>query len=385
MDQTSSTASGKARPPLARKVRQIMLIAASFIVACLLILAGVLVAGSPGTPRPIVDEHGNPVPGSLSEKIVVSINGADQGMFIRSRNPANPVLLFVHGGPGVPEYWLTAKYPSHLEDYFTVCWWEQRGAGLSYHPDIPAQTMTYAQLISDTIAVTDYLRQRFDKEKIYLMAHSGGSFFAIQAAAQRPDLYYAYIGMGQMVYGLRSEQLAQAYMLTKFKESGNTQAVTLLEDNPVTLDSPLPAAYDRVRDAYMHSLGIGTTRDMRSVEADIFLASWFSRDYTLGEKVNFWRGKFWSKDLLWKTAMMTDLRPQISELQLPVYFLHGAYDYTVAYPLTRDFAAQLKAPIKGFYTFAQSAHTPLFEEPAAVVKVLRDDVLAGTTSLADPN
>lgn len=104
-----------------------MLIVAAVLLAGIVILLGALLIMSPGKPRPIVDQSGNPVPGSLSEKIRVDINGVEQGMFIRSRDPANPVLLFVHGGPGVPEYWLTAKYPSRLEDYFTVCWWEQRG------------------------------------------------------------------------------------------------------------------------------------------------------------------------------------------------------------------------------------------------------------------
>ena len=360
-----------------------MLIVATVLLACIVILLGALLVMSPGKPRPIVDQNGNPVPGSLSEKIHVNINGVEQGMFIRSRDPANPVLLFVHGGPGVPEYWLTAKYPSRLEDYFTVCWWEQRGAGLSYDPDIPPETMTYEQFISDTVEVTNYLRGRFGKEKIYLMAHSGGSLFAIQVAARRPDLYYAYIGMGQMVYGLKSEQLAQEYMLAKLRENGNTKAVRLLEANPVTLTDPLPPAYDAARDGLMHGLGIGTTRDMRSVETGVFLASWLSRDYTLGEKMNYWRGKFWSKSLMWKANMMTGLRQQITELKLPAYFVHGAYDYTVAYPLTREFAAQLKAPVKGFYTFEQSAHTPLFEEPERVVKILREDMLAGTNNLAD--
>jgi pimeloyl-ACP methyl ester carboxylesterase len=231
--------------------------------------------------------------------------------------------------------------------------------------------------------VTNYLRRRFGKEKIYLMAHSGGSFFAIQVAARRPDLYYAYIGMGQIVYGLKSEQLAQAYMLARFKESGNSDAIRLLEANPVSLTGPLPPAYDAARDGLMHSLGIGTTRDMKSVETGIFLASWFSRDYTLGEKIDYWRGKFWSKSLMWRATLMTDLRPQITELKLPVYFLHGAYDYTVAYPLTKQFAEQLKAPLKGFYTLEQSAHTPLFEEPYRVVTILREDVLTGAKSLAD--
>ena len=170
------------------------------LLVVILILVGVLLAVSPGKPYPIVDANGNPVPGSLAEKIWVNINGIPQGMFIQSKEPTNPVLLFLHGGPGMPEYWLTKQYPTGLEAYFTVVWWDQRGSGLSYTPNIPPETMTYEQLIADTVAVTNYLRDRFHKEKIYLMAHSGGTFFGIQVAARYPELYHAYIGMAQMVY-----------------------------------------------------------------------------------------------------------------------------------------------------------------------------------------
>ncbi|MHB1456565.1 MAG: alpha/beta fold hydrolase, partial [Armatimonadota bacterium] len=92
--------------------------------------------------------------GSISEKIQVEINGVKQGMFIKSKNFANPVLLFLHGGPAMPEYTFARKYPTGLENYFTVCYWEQRGAGLSYSDDIPQDTLTAEQLINDTLEVT---------------------------------------------------------------------------------------------------------------------------------------------------------------------------------------------------------------------------------------
>ena len=153
------------------------------------------------------------------EKIFVDINGVKQGMFIKVKDVKNPALLFVHGGPGMPEYWLTQRYPTGLEDHFVVVWWEQRGAGLSYSPDIPPETMTAGQFVDDTIAVTNYLRERFGQKRIYLMAHSWGSYIGIQAAAREPDLYYAYIGVGQVSYQIQSEQLAYQYALAYYKES----------------------------------------------------------------------------------------------------------------------------------------------------------------------
>jgi pimeloyl-ACP methyl ester carboxylesterase len=361
-----------------------MLTIVSIFLACILILVSVLLLWSyPGKSEPFVDENGSPLAGSISEKIHININGVEQGMFIKGRDVNNPVLLFLHGGPGMPEYFLTQSYPTGLEEYFTVVWWDRRGAGLSYSPDIPLETMTVEQSILDTLAVTNYLRQRFGTEKIYLMGHSGGSFIGIQAAARAPELYYAYIGMAQMVYQVKSEKLAYEYMLPKFRENGNTRMARILEENPVTMTVPLPPAYAAARDEAMHTLGIGTTRDMKSVVTGIFLPSWTFPEYTLGEKVNLWRGKFFSHAILWDEMIATDLAQQVPELDLPVYFFHGIYDYACSYTEAKSYFEQLRAPLKGFYTFEQSAHSPIFEEPEKVQQILQEDVLAGANNLAD--
>jgi pimeloyl-ACP methyl ester carboxylesterase len=356
------------------------------LLTCVFILGGMLLAYSSGKPEPFLDENGSPLKGSISEKIYININGMEQGMFIKSKDINNPVLLFVHGGPGMPEYWLTQRYPTGLEDYFTVVWWEQRGAGLSYSPDIPPESMTAEQFISDTIEVTNYLRNRFGKEKIYLMAHSWGSYIGIQAAAREPDLYYAYIGVGQISHQIQSEQLAYQYALAYYKENGNTKMVRKLEVVPPTSTAPLPNEYEALRDAYMHGAGIGTTRDMKSVVTGIFLPSWLFQEYTVGEKVSLWRGKIYSRSRsfsLWDKMQITDLSQQVSKLEIPVYFLHGVYDYTCAYPLAKDYFEKLDAPVKGFYSFEESAHSPMFEEPDKVQKILLEDVLSGTNNLAD--
>ena len=97
----------------------------------------------------------------LNEKIRVEINDMKQGMFLQSEDTDNPVLLFLHGGPGSPEIAFTQKHPTGLEKIFTVCWWEQRGSGISYNRSIPKEMMTIDQMISDTVAVVNYLRRRF--------------------------------------------------------------------------------------------------------------------------------------------------------------------------------------------------------------------------------
>jgi pimeloyl-ACP methyl ester carboxylesterase len=354
----------------------------SIVLSCLIIMVGVIWILSPGKPLPFFDEDGEPLPNCISEKIHVRINGVEQGMFITSKNSKNPVLLYLHGG--IPDFFLTEKYPTGLENYFTVVWWERQGSGLSFDKNIAPATITLEQLISDTKEVTHYLRKRFGKEKIYLMGRSGGTYIGIQVAARAPELYHAYIGVAQMTNQLKSEKLAYDFMLEQFKKNGNKKMVQKLEAASVTMNGGTPASYLALRDNAMHNLGIGTTHEMNSIITGMFLPSLLSRCYTVSEKVNLWRAKSRSGvSLLWDEILSTDLATKVPELKIPVYFFHGTYDYTVSYPLAMEYFNKLKAPIKGFYTFEKSAHSPLFEEPDKVNSILRQDVLTGANNLAD--
>jgi len=367
---------------LARKAAQMFLYVLSALLVCLILLAGYFFAISPGKPRPIVDDQGRPLAGSLSEKVYVEVNGVQQGMFIQSRDVNNPVLLYLHGG--MPDYFLSEIYPTGMEEVFTVVWWEQRGAGMSYSAQIPPETLTLEQMIADTMAVTNYLRERFGQEKIFLMGHSGGTFIGIQAAARAPELYHAYIGVAQMANQRRSEVEAYEYMLAQFKANGNSEMVKKLEAAPVTLEGGIPEAYLRVRDQAMHSLGVGTMREMDSVVTGIFFPSLMSRAYTVPEKLRFWRAKANAGvSILWEDSISTDLSEKVPTLKLPVYFMEGVYDYTCTYAQAKAYFDRLDAPVKGFYTFEDSAHSPMFEEPEKMLEILREDVLTGENRLAD--
>jgi pimeloyl-ACP methyl ester carboxylesterase len=187
--------------------------------------------------------------------------------------------------------------------------------------------MTVERQVSDTIAVTNYLRARFHQDKIYLMAHSGGTFFAIKTVARSPELYKAYIGVAQMTYQLESENSAWAYMVKRAREVGNTGLAQKLEQAPPTMSVPLPMAYMKLRDPAMHTLGVGTMRDMTSVISGVVLPSWTNREYTLGEKLAIWRGKFFSDRIFWNLFLATNLTKEIPEVKIPVYFFHGVHDY----------------------------------------------------------
>ena len=226
--------------------------------------------------------------------------------------------------------------------------------------------------------------EKLGKRKIYLLGHSWGSILALKAVQLKPELFYAYIGVGQMSNQFKSEKMAYAYMLKEYKNLGNEQMVRKLESSPVT-DS-IPYSYLKLRDEAMHSIGIGTTRNMRSIVTGIFIPSLICKDYTLSEKINLWRAKAQAGvHPLWNKIITTDLTEQVPKLDIPVYFFHGTYDYTVSYPLAKEYFMKIKAPLKGFYTFEKSAHSPIFEEPVRMKQILLEDVLKGSNSLADIN
>jgi pimeloyl-ACP methyl ester carboxylesterase len=337
-------------------------------------LVGAVYVNSSRRPKPFLDKDGKPLAGSISEKAFVEINGAKQGMFFKGRSLSNPVLLYLHGG--MPDFFLTQRYPTGLEDLFTVVWWEQRGTGISYAGGIDPKTLNSHQLIEDTKTLSRYLCRRFACEKIYLMGHSGGSFIGLQAAAEAPELYHAYIGVAQMVNQRASEKEAYDYMLQAFEKQGDRGMANKLRKAPVTRQGDIPKAYLAVRDKAMHRLGVGTMHKMRSVLSGLVIPSLFFREYSLADKVNLWRAKARAGvSVISNDIFATDLSQKISRLDVPFYVFHGSMDYTVSYALSKAYFEEVQAPVKGFYTFGSSAHCPLFEEPQKMAQIIVNDIL----------
>ncbi len=353
----------------------VLIVIMGMILIAFTLLTGFLIANSPGKVEPFLDQNGNPLEGSISEKTFITIGGIEQGIFLRGKDADRPVLLYLHGGPSFSEYFLVEKHPTGLEDEFVVCYWDQRGGGISANPDIPAETMTMDQLLSDTVELTEYLRDRFGKEKIFLAAHSGGTIFGIQAAAQFPEFYHAYFGIAQITNQRESEKIAYQYLLGQYEERGDSSMVAKLQKYPILQDeSAIPGFFKSVlRDQAMHELGVGTMRNMHSIGWDISWPIMRSKAYTLEEKINLWRSKifFVNKTSLKEEALNTDLTTQVTSLEIPVYFLSGAWDLTVNTDLSKAYLEQLDAPVKEFYTFEHSAHSPNYEEPDKMMEILK--------------
>ena len=356
------------------------------IIIFVFIMLWIVLPPSLGKMPLFYDDDGNVITNSISQKIYIDIDGTKIGLLITGKNKSNPVLLFLGGGPGIPEYLLEYLYPSNLADKFVVCYLEYRGTSISYNPHMKADSLTKECYLSDVAAVSKYLKKRFNQEKIYLMGHSFGTFIGILAASEHPEFYHAYIAMSQIANQSESEIIAYHFMLDQYLQMNNLKMIKQFEKYQIASSDNAYKEYcsSPLRDNAMHDLGVGTTHLMNSVISGIFLPSLQCRVYTPLERINIWRAKkFLANSQVGLECMQFNAFVEVPYLEIPIYFFGGIYDYTCCYSIQKKYYDLIKAPLKVFYTFYNSAHSPLWEEQAQAIEILVEDVLHGANKLAD--
>ena len=295
------------------------------------------------------------------EKLI--IGKIEQYIIVQTKDSSKPVMLFLHGGPGVPEYFIMKKENQELLKYFVMVYWEQRGAGKSYCRDKKNCNLTTRQLIEDTRELSEYLTKRFNKEKIYIMGHSWGSMLGLLTVHKYPELFYAYFGTGQVTNQYEAEIESLEFVKSRATKLGDKRGLKKL----TALELPKPLAdvkewdyYLRVHRKYLLKYG-GTYHQkvsMLKFLKDFLLAS----EYTLKDKIMLIPSAFYSLKCLWRDVVTIDFFKEIQAVDVPVYFLQGVHDYQVSYHLAKEYFDTLKAPKKEFFTFEHSAHSPITEE-----------------------
>jgi pimeloyl-ACP methyl ester carboxylesterase len=153
----------------------------------------------------------------------IEIGDMEQWILIRGEDISNPILLWLHGGPGASQMPVAHSFNADLEKDFLVVHWDQRGAGKSNPRGFDESTMTFQQFIDDGHELTEYLIERFDKEKIYLLGHSWGTQVGIKLAQAYPQDYFAYIGVGQVVDPAATQEVSHAWLLEQIAKEGNQE------------------------------------------------------------------------------------------------------------------------------------------------------------------
>jgi pimeloyl-ACP methyl ester carboxylesterase len=268
-----------------------------------------------------------------------------------------------------------------LTQDFVVVSWDQRGTGKSYPALAPTETLTLDQAVADTIELTNYLRKRFGEEKIYLMGESWGTTLGVLAVQQRPDLYYAWIGSGQMVSQRETDRRLYHDVLNLAERTNNTALTEqmLAFGEPPYADTPYPNA---VVMGYYEQLGqpYRPPQDYidRGTAANVGPWGILGSEYTLVEKVSVLRGLIDMFTLMYPQLQDIDFRQDVLRLDVPVYMLDGAAELTARRDLALAWYDQLDAPIKRIYTFDNAGHSVAFEQFSALHQILTETILPET-------
>ena len=338
------------------------------VLIVVLVILGLLVIAllkrGKGKPIKLLDENGNSFPNGLSTREKIMIGGVSQYVFITSENVNHPVLLFLHGGPGSSEIGLEDfTHGQRLEEKFTVCYWEQRGAGLSYGAGKSSEKMTVDLMVTDAIELTEYLMKRFDKDQIYIMGHSWGTFLGTKVISKKPEYYKAYFGIGQISNQKASEKIAYHYMLEHAEKIGDVKAVnTLKAENPESPNFPSNKYLLSVRTNYMNKYGVGLIHSDNFKMSELVKKILAFKGYSFFDILKYPLGSQLSSKMLFPSVIAENLMETETQFELPIYILQGAFDMQVSYSLAKDYSDLLLAPKKGFYTFKNSAHSPNLEE-----------------------
>jgi proline iminopeptidase len=298
----------------------------------------------------------------IDELFAKKIGGLDQWISIRANDDSKPVLLMLHGGPGTPSMSLFRKYNRPLRDHFVMVTWDQRGTGRSFSKDIPVESMTMEQLIRDAHEVTEYAKDRFTTDRVFILGHSWGATLAMQVIDRKPDDYLAYFGVSQFVNADRNEAESYEFALRKAIEHEDKRSLRVLEK----IGRPIEGFYaGGLKDTRAQKAIVGKYKgDVVASNAMLRLAM----DMARSQEYGFWRfgkalqGITFSLETLGQSLRGIDYFTQIPEVHIPVYFFSGRYDYLTPQSILKEYFEVLAAPKKELHVFENSAHSPLFEE-----------------------
>ncbi|MGA8732312.1 MAG: alpha/beta hydrolase [Terriglobales bacterium] len=304
-------------------------------------------------------------PNGIEQLEKVRIGGIDQWVSIRGRDKRNPVLLFIHGGPGYVSMPMSWWFSRDWEEYFTVVQWDQRGAGKTYLLNDPAKiapTLTLERTVDDAEEMADWTRKELGKKKIFVLGHSWGSYLGLQLAKRHPEWLYAYIGVGQLTDGPESERRGWAFAIDAARHAGNSEAVHQLEAIvpyfPPAHPSSLKDIYTQRRWLDLYG-GVMAHRDGNSAESGL---ARLSPDYTDEEISHIWEGNDFSEQYLLAQVLSLNFA-DIRKLDCSLIIFAGRYDINVNSQVAAKWFAKVNAPSKRLVWFENSAHLPMTEEP----------------------
>lgn len=376
----------------------------SALLACVLALAGLETASAQVADRPFVstaaDAYAAPeeayvairpmiadmqrvvTPDGIQTLERVELGGIEQWIAVRGTDVDNPILIYVHGGPGATELGRSWPWQRAVEDYFTVVQWDQRGAGKTARlngVETTRPTLTRARMADDLVELIDLLQARYGGRKLVVLGHSWGNVIALDAAMKRPDAIAAYVGLSPLLNWEENERAGYERLMEIARERGDAEALAELEAMaPYPGDGELTSERLGAQRAWVQRYGgLAAYRD----NGDFFLkAARLSPDYDLADRQAIDEGGLASVETLLPELARVDFST-LKRTPFPVLMFVGRHDITTPPQVTEAWLNALDAPSKRLVWFEHSAHLAPHEEPGRFLMALVEHV----RPLAEPD
>jgi proline iminopeptidase len=316
----------------------------------------------------------------VNELFKAKIGGIDQWLHVRGVNRADPVILYLHGGPGFPMMPFESLFQDSMEKQFIVVNWDQRCTGKTYFEnpvdDCP-KTAHYDRMMADAIDVVDLLKKRYGKKRLIILGHSWGSMLGLGVIKARPNDVAAYVGVGQVVDMTVAEAAGYQTVLAEARKRGNKIAISELEALAPYPDKDMKTTIAKleVQRKWISAFGIGISWKQPGDEVNVLLpAGLRSPEYSL-------------HDISFFLNNPVDVMPQLlaplttfkaskfgADYEVPMILMLGRHDWQVPSTVAAAWLETINAPSKKLVWFENSAHAPMFDEPEAFAKALVDTV-----------
>jgi len=333
----------------------------------------------PRTPA-ITDSQGKNIRNSIAKLEKIKIGGLDQWILMRGRNTENPILLFLHGGPGFSEMGLFRHFNSELEKHFVVVNWDQRGAGKSYSKKLTNEPITIDQFASDGIEVVEFLKNKFKQDKIYLVGHSWGSLLGMLMISRTPESFYAYVGTGQVANMPEGEKVSYQFTLDIAKRLNNQKAIKELEEIGFPVNGVYKSGLSGTNIQRKWLIKFGGIVYGKTNPGDLIVKIMLTKEYSLMDRINFMKAmNMPSKNKMVENEFLhINLFEQVLEVKVPIYFFLGRHDNQIPAVVAEKYFNAITAPKKELIWFEKSAHSPCFEEAEKFNKIMIKKVLFET-------
>ena len=313
----------------------------------------------------------------MEDKIIkVDLNGFKQKIHIKG-DPDKPILLFIHGGPGVCNRHMCTVYNQDLLDTFMVVGWDQRGSGGSYW-GCDKETLSIKQLTDDAKALVDYLCDTYHKDKIFAIGGSWGSLLGTKLAYTYPEKLYAFVGFGQFVDGELNEKLSYEFALNEAKKANDKESVERLEKLGPPVMAVYKGGYDGMliqREVMNKYGGYSKKNQSKSYTSGLAKAYIFSGEYKPSDIIGVLLGNRMVLEKMWPEIGRVKLQNECTKFKIPYLIFDGKLDKNTPADLVEGYFEKIKAPYKELIWFEQSGHNPLIDESDKFKGLLKDRLL----------